>query len=248
MKRVSIFSPKGGSGKTTMTVLLSSWLSYHEGAKVCVMDFDSPMHHLRSLRESDLSLAGDPSSQLSARLREGSAPEPYDILTVKAAEKEVLDTVDRLSTCSLDYLLYDLPPGMGPEDPVTTLVTEGYIDFVAIPVDTDPLSVRSALVLADALRRCAVPEVLFWNRVSTTEASTDCKRLSLGAEPFTSRGFTLMDENVRELRTLSRDCSEMGFIRSTLCFPERHITPRCPSLLPFLECLRRHIDGAPSVI
>ena len=51
-------------------------------------------------------------------------------------------------------------------------------------------------------------------------------------------------EMIRDIRKVSRDSSEMGFIRSTLCFPTRYVNGRSPQFIPFFEALRERIDNA----
>ena len=51
-----------------------------------------------------------------------------------------------------------------------------------------------------------------------------------------------MDEMVRDLRKLSRESSEMAFIRSTFCFPDRYVNKWSPGIIPFLDALRARID------
>lgn len=43
---VAFSNQKGGVGKSTLTVLLASYLYYEKGIKVAIMDCDSPQHSL----------------------------------------------------------------------------------------------------------------------------------------------------------------------------------------------------------
>ena len=97
-------------------------------------------------------------------------------------------------------------------------------------------------VVADALHRQGIPVSLFWNRVSLSEAKGDGARFRRGAEPFTERGLDVMEERIRDIRKVSRPPSEMAFIRSTFCFPERYVNQWSPAIIPFLEALQRRID------
>ena len=141
------------------------------------------------------------------------------------------------------YVLLDFPGRFTFDEPVSYVAANGYLDYVAVPMDTDSQSRRSALVVADAMRRQGVPLVLFWNRVSFSEAKGDGSRFRRGAEPVLSRGLPVMDEVLRDIRKISRDPSEMAFVRSTLCFPVRYVNKWSPAIIPFLEALKGRIDS-----
>lgn len=48
---------KGGAGKTTLTVLIASYLHYVKGYDVAVIDCDFPQHSIAEMRDRDLKLA-----------------------------------------------------------------------------------------------------------------------------------------------------------------------------------------------
>ena len=250
MVRLSIYNEKGGVGKTTLTVLVASYLAYGRGLRVCVVDFDYPTYHLWQLRESELSILADPRSPLAAWLRENpSEAEPYTVIRAHPgaggvfSPREVFALERGIDPIRYDILLYDFPGRFTPDEPVSLLAANGGLDFVGIPMDTDVQSRRSALVVADALAGEGVPLVLFWNRVSAPESRGSGVRFRRGAEPFVSRGMDVMDEAVRDVRIISRDSSEMAFVRSTLCFPTRYVNMRSASIIPFLEALKGRIDN-----
>ena len=51
---VAFSNQKGGVGKSTLTVLLASYLYYEKGIKVAIMDCDSPQHSLVGERNREL--------------------------------------------------------------------------------------------------------------------------------------------------------------------------------------------------
>ena len=250
MVKISIYNEKGGVGKTTVTSLLASFLAYAKGKRVCILDFDYPSYHFMELRRSELSILRDSRSPLSAWLRENpSVSEPYDILSIPPGPggmyraQEVFSYLTGILDGGYDYILYDFPGRFTKDEAISFIAANGFLDFVAIPMDTDTQSRRSALVVADAIAGEVIPLVLFWNRVSLWEAKGSGVRFERGAAPFRERGFEVMEEKLRELRKLSRDSSEMAFIRSTLCFPERYVNMWSPAIIPFLEALRERIDS-----
>ena len=249
MVRLSIFNEKGGVGKTTLTALMASFLAYSKGKKVCVLDFDHPSYHLMNLRRSELEIAKDPRSPLASWLQSHPVGvEPYDIFSFppgpggKYSPFDIFTSLDNVFADDYDYFFFDFPGLFTEGEPVSLLAANGYIDYVAIPIDTDVQSRQSALVVADALTREGIPLCLFWNRVTLTEARGDGERFRRGAAPFYDFGFDVMQEKVRDIRKLSREPSEIAFIRSTLCFPERYVSKWSDSFIPFLEALKCRID------
>lgn len=63
MKVFSFFSGKGGVGKTTLTILLASYLAYFLNLKVLVIDMEKPDGRILPFRNGDihqLQTAGTP--------------------------------------------------------------------------------------------------------------------------------------------------------------------------------------------
>ena len=51
---VSFFSAKGGTGKTTFNMSMASFLKYHLGKAVIVLDADTPEYNLYNSRVREL--------------------------------------------------------------------------------------------------------------------------------------------------------------------------------------------------
>ncbi len=253
MVRLTIYNEKGGVGKTTLSAMLASFLAYHHGKKVCALDFDYPSFHLMDLRRTELAILRDPKSPLSLWLASNPTPVPaYDVFSFPPGPtgvynaRTVLPLLEGLSADGYDYIIYDFPGRFARDEAVSFIAASGFLDFVGIPMDTDVQSRRSALVVADAFQHQEIPLALFWNRVSLSESKGSGKRFEKGAIPFTSRGMDVMEETLRDIRKISRDPSEMAFIRSTLCFPVRYVNKWSPAIIPFMEALKGRIDRAPS--
>jgi len=248
MKKISIYNEKGGSGKTTTGILLASYLAYFCGKRVCVLDFDYPTFHFSQVRDGEIETLGNPRSQLSLWMRNEPVRHPYDILQVPTTAggsyryEDILDFILGIREEDYDYLIYDFPGRFSEEEPVALLAANGMIDFVAVPMDTDTQSRRSALVVCSALLESGVPNMAFWNRVTWRENNGQTERFRRGAKPFLERGIPVMEDTVKEIKTFSRDSDEMFFVRSTLCFPERNIRMRCPFLFSFLEKMKEAVD------
>ena len=55
-KFVAFSTQKGGAGKTTMTVLMASYLYYVKGLKILVVDCDYPQFSIEEMRKRDSTL------------------------------------------------------------------------------------------------------------------------------------------------------------------------------------------------
>lgn len=55
-KYVAFSTQKGGAGKTTLTVLVASYLHYVKGYNVAVIDCDFPQHSIFEMRERDFKM------------------------------------------------------------------------------------------------------------------------------------------------------------------------------------------------
>ena len=58
MQVITFFSAKGGTCKTTMNMMFASFLKYHLGKRVLLLDFDSPEFNLSNVRRRDLRGSG----------------------------------------------------------------------------------------------------------------------------------------------------------------------------------------------
>lgn len=53
---VAFSTQKGGAGKTTLTVLIASYLHYVKGKNVAIIDCDYPQHSIADMRERDFKM------------------------------------------------------------------------------------------------------------------------------------------------------------------------------------------------
>lgn len=65
---------KGGAGKTTLTVLVASYLHYVKGYDVAVVDCDYPQHSIAGMRQRDLKAGHGRQPLQGAGLRTVHAP------------------------------------------------------------------------------------------------------------------------------------------------------------------------------
>ena len=81
---VAFSNQKGGVGKSTLTVLLASYLYYEKGIKVAIMDCDSPQHSLVGERNRELKTVSETEhlAQMAHELLTKTGLQPYAIMKI----------------------------------------------------------------------------------------------------------------------------------------------------------------------
>ena len=117
---VSLFAEPGqkiafvgstGAGKTTITVLVASYLHYVKGYNVAVVDCDFPQYSIHDMRrrDMDMTMKDDHYKAMAYELFKRLAKKAYPIVCSKPGDAP--DTAARLtaSGASLDFVFFDLP-------------------------------------------------------------------------------------------------------------------------------------------
>ena len=134
MRFTTLFNPKGGSGKSVMTVSLATSLSVDYGLKVLVVDCDeqSTISDLRTSHE--LRLDVDP---------------PYPVRTVNV--DQVTEYIEHLKAKDNDYdlVFFDIPGRIDNEDIIMALTQ---MDYVLIPVVADQVDRLATFNFLKAMR------------------------------------------------------------------------------------------------
>lgn len=167
MRRIALMNQKGGVGKTTTTVNLSSALA-RSGKKVCVIDLDPQAHattHLGVEEDVELPSVYDllvhsvPLQKVRRQLDHNLALVPSSI-DLAAAEVELAGVVGReLLLRDLlaeddqryDYILMDCPPSLG----VLTLNALTAADEVIVPLQPHFLSLHGMSKLFETVQLVA---------------------------------------------------------------------------------------------
>ncbi len=159
-KVITVFSPKGGVGKTTMAVNLSVALS-RTGALVCVVDLDLafgdvaitmqviPEHTISEAAESENDLDFSLLQKLLTRHETGltilaapTHPEGRDLITANLARR-VIQTLRR----NFDFVVIDTPPGF--DDQVLGALDE--TDECVIVATLDVPTIKNTKVALETL-------------------------------------------------------------------------------------------------
>ncbi len=265
MKFLTIYNEKGGTGKTTLTSLFCSWLSYRVEERVVALDLDFPSFQLDAMRQNDMKVFSDllknnPSSPVVRMCQEH---EPF--LLGKINEKNSMFTQSDLTSIGNTlrrmrdeegYLLLDFPgryfggdaQGHG-EDAISFLSRNGLIDLVVFPIDSDRQSVASALDISFRIRKAAQEgghkqDVLFlWNREAQKERKGRKDWYSDSERRFAELGIPVAGDRVHDILIARRDIGTFGFIRNTLCWPLQNINKACPNIENIFKEIKARVDG-----
>lgn len=175
--KISFSTPKGGVGKSTMTVLLASVLHYRFGFNVLILDCDFPQHSLANMRERDLKtiMQNDYHKRAAMKLYQSINKKAYLIISCKAEEAltKALEHVNQ-SAIEPDIIFFDLPGTANTKGVLNTLRA---MDFIFSPITADRLVMESTLSFTKAF--LGLPETdernknqkmwLFWNQVDGRE-------------------------------------------------------------------------------
>ena len=238
MRTLAFFNGKGGSGKTSFTIMMASWLRFHEGARVCVFDLDAPEFKVAEQRGRDIEMASAPDSRLRKFLSEETVDQSvwYDVISLdlSSAQPAELDDfseyVKSLSgTC--DYVFLDFGAGLRIGSPAVEMMRRRVIDLVVIPVYSDKAVLASALSTALFCNEYLQRSLVFWNRVVRGERGSDGRdRLKPLSELFEKRGVKVASTRIGEMTIFRRDASTWHFLKSTACWPEENVKAMCPDL------------------
>ncbi|KKO89143.1 conjugal transfer protein TraA [Sphingobacterium sp. Ag1] len=177
--KVSIYTQKGGVGKSTMTVLLASVLHYRLGYNIAVLDCDFPQHSLVNMRERDKKaiMESDFHKKLAVKQFNSINKRAYPIIKCKA--EDALETAFNFienSAVQPDILIFDLPGTANTKGVIGSL--KG-MDYIFCPITADRLVVESTLAFSDVFLKLPAQNAnvveqslfLFWNQVDGRERS-----------------------------------------------------------------------------
>lgn len=225
---VSFFSAKGGTGKTTFNMSMASFLKYHLGKAVIVLDADTPEYNLYNSRVRELDY-----KRANGGIDESVLYPVWKVLDVTPEGIESLAGKLAALRCSVDYVLIDFPGSCVKDDAIWTSARKGVLDLVVIPVDMDPMVLASALQLAEIFTHTGQKVLLFFNKV---HGKIPSEKYDAVAELFRSRGFRMSECRIKNALAMSRDAeSGSNYLRSTICFPEKTVRDLNPQLIDLFK-------------
>lgn len=228
---IAFSTQKGGAGKTTLTVLMASYLYYVRGLKVLVVDCDYPQYSIKEMRDRDVEILRINSAfkKNFMEQRERIQRDPYPILITKPE-----DALDRaraiIETGNEDYdlVLFDLP---GTINNPGVAKTVSLMDYIFCPVAADKLILESSLAFAMKVRDeimtvsgCSVKDMyMLWNLVDAREKTDLYERYEeVFEEQMLQTLKTRLPDAKKYRREGSKDAARAVF-RSTLLPPDKNL-------------------------
>lgn len=223
-KYVAFSTQKGGAGKTTLTVLVASYLHYVKGYAVAIVDCDYPQHSVFEMRERDFKMVEDD------EYYKGMAYEQFTRLNGKKAypviesnTKEAIADAEFLSSQGdYDFIFFDLPGTLNNADLIQTLAR---MDYIIAPISADRLVLESTLDYLITVRDDIIGSgkanikgiYLMWNLVDGREKS---ELYEIYEGVIEELGFTVLDTFIPDSKRFRREQSmnHKALFRSTL-FP-----------------------------
>ena len=260
MKVISIFTGKGGAGKTSISILLMSCLCYNWKQKVYAFDFESPESRLYNKRKTDLSILDLGPSVLS-KLSEGN--DFYTIARVKRSPegyspKQLNDIAESLKKAKAEgdgYLICDFPGRFEKREAVHYLASRGLIDLFVFPLEPEDQSITSMLVVNEILNKkdffVGLPQghkqevMCFWNKVTRNDQRNKMEIIPKYEKMFEAMGIPVSKTRINMVDTIKRTASAPVFVTTTVCYPRMNMLKAFPPCLgedwPYIENLFREI-------
>ena len=217
---VAFSTQKGGAGKTTLTVLVASFLHYVKNYNVAVIDCDYPQYSILQMRERDLKMASQDEHFKRMAYEQFTRLDKKAYPVVESNTKEAVSTAEKLiSRKDFDFVFFDLPGTMNNQDLIHTLA---HMDYVVTPIAADRVVMESALNYADVVNKHIVGKsnlkavFLLWNLVDGRE-KTDLYKVY--EHVIAELGLTVLKTFLPDSKRFRHEQSESrALFRSTL-FP-----------------------------
>lgn len=222
-KFVAFSTQKGGAGKTTLTVLVASYLHYVRGQNVAVIDCDYPQHSIVEMRERDLKLALEDEHYKRLAYEQFKRLDKKAYPVVESNTKEALaDAEYLLPQGDFDYVFFDLPGTINDEHLVHALAR---MDYIIAPISADRVVMEStlnyAVVVRDHISRSEKSHIkglyMLWNMVDGREKS---ELYAVYEAVMRELGLTVLHTFLPDTKRFRREqsSSRRAVFRSTL-FP-----------------------------
>jgi cellulose biosynthesis protein BcsQ len=174
---VAFSTQKGGAGKTTLTVLVASYLHYVKGYDVAVIDCDYPQYSIARMRERDLQVATDDDYYKSLAYQQFTRLNKKMYPVIKSLPEKASETAKALiAKGKYDFIFLDLPGTINKDGVIHSLAL---MDYIFSPISADRVVMESTLIFAtrltDTLITTGKSQIkglnLIWNMVDGREST-----------------------------------------------------------------------------
>lgn len=174
---IAFAAPKGGVGKSTFTVLCSSYLHYLAGKNVITIDCDFPQFSINAMRDRDLQQVNSSSYYKNLAYNQFTRlnKRAYPILCASPDKAlNVLNNHLQSEANNCDVAFFDIPGTVNAAG-VLSILTQ--LDYIFIPISADYVVLDSCLKFANVIQENIINPgnsrvkgmYLFWNMVNGLE-------------------------------------------------------------------------------
>lgn len=149
-KYVAFSTQKGGAGKTTLTVLVASYLHYVKGYNVAIIDCDHPQYSISGIRSRDTEATVKDAhyKKMAYEQIKKLNKKPYPVTKSKA--EDALEVAEKMKAKhpTLDFIFFDLP-GTANNNDVICLVSK--MNHIFTPIIADRVVLTSSIGYAKTI-------------------------------------------------------------------------------------------------
>ncbi|MDD4425993.1 MAG: ParA family protein [Mariniphaga sp.] len=221
-KCVAFSTQKGGAGKTTLTVLIASYLHYVRGFNVAIVDCDFPQHSISDMRKRDVEMVLNNGYYKQLAYNQITRTGRKGYLILESKPENALEEAQKLENEGLDFIFFDLP---GTVNSPGVLRTLSMMDYIFSPIAADRVVLESTLRFVVNINENLVTTArsdikglfLFWNMVDGREKSELYK---IYEKVIDELGLTVLKTFIPDSKRFRRELPTSGkaVFRSTL-FP-----------------------------
>lgn len=226
---VAMSNQKGGVGKSSVAVLLASYLHYVKGKNVAVVDCDTLQHSVSHMRKRDMQTVEKTDEYKQLMMIQWEKVEKKAYTIVDSTPAEARSKISGLLEASpdLDIILIDLPGSLSSEGVFKTIIN---MDYVLTPIVADRIVMQSTMSFATAVLDYlkGKPDIplkdflFFWNKVdkrASTEVYDTYRKI------MERLNLRVLKTVLPESRRFDKELSMKGkpFFRSTLFPPPQKL-------------------------
>lgn len=205
-KVIAFATQKGGMGKTTLSVLVASWLHYKRGIQVAILDVDGSQLSVYNQRIREMN-EYETDEEINTRL-DAQNIDPYLILA--GDPKDVPALLTELPG-GVQLVFIDMPGNIDVAGYETALKS---VDYLIVPMETSEYSVTTGINYLNAIQEINLLSVdqcrIVWNKY---KPSRDGELADLLEKRFSALGLNCLKSRIPQ-----RDSYQDSANRSTL-FP-----------------------------
>ncbi len=226
-KFVAFSTQKGGAGKTTLTVLIASYLHYIRGFNVAVVDCDFPQYSIIEMRKRDVEMTLHSEYYKQLAYNQITRIEKKGYLILESKPENALEEAQKLEHEELDFIFFDLP---GTVNSPGVLRTLSMMDYIFSPIAADRVVLESTLRFVVNINENLITTgrsdikglYLFWNMVDGREKSELYK---IYEKVIDGLGLPVLKTFIPDSKRFRRELPTSGkaVFRSTLFPPDRNL-------------------------